>query len=327
MVTEKHSYEVNHVTIPEPSVSEIVVRNLLVGINPVDWKSVEYGFGIHGYPWINGRESVGIVVAVGETVKRFKVGSRVLLVSTNYRDLRTSTFQEFTVSPEHLAVNVGDKDFSEAIGYGVPLVSACVALDELNPIPGSYLFIWGGATCTGVFLLQLAKRKGLTVVNIASERSLKYVKSFGADVVLDRNNLRSAEDITCRLKGPTVYAIDCIGKESASLALQALEQYQFPGKQRPRMVCLNASLHSDTVSVTSLNLKRVHEDQGYGRQIALQVERLIPELKPPRIHFYTGLENIPEGLSHVKQGNTGKTVVGIEYFNYTQQACRSSSYP
>lgn len=324
MVTEKHSYEVNHVTVPVPSPTEIVVRNLLVGINPVDWKSVEYGFGIHGYPWINGRESVGVVVSVGEAVDRFEIGSRVLLVSTNYRDLRTSTFQEFTVSPEHLAVDVGDKKFSEAIGYGVPLVSACVALDELNPTPGSYLFIWGGATCTGVFLLQLAKQKGLTVVSIVSERSLKYIKSFGADIVLDRNNLHSAEDITSHLKGPTVYAIDCIGKESAFLTLQALEQYQCPDKKKPQMVCLNASWQSDTVSVSSLSLKRVHEDQDYGRQMALQVERLIPELKPPRIHFYTGLENIPKGLSHVKQGNTGKTVVGIEYFNYTQQSCRSS---
>lgn len=308
-------------TVPVPSPTEIVVRNLLVGINPVDWKSVEYGFGIHGYPWINGRESVGVVVAVGEAVERFAIGSRVLLVSTNYRDLRTSTFQEFTVSREHLAMSVRDKDFFEAIGFGVPLISACVALDELDPTPGSYLLIWGGASCTGVFLLQLAIRKRLKVVSIASERSLEYVKSFGADIVLDRDGIQTAEDITSHLKGPIVYAIDCIGRESASLVLQALEQYHWSDKQKPRMVCLNASLHSETVSVSSLNLKRIHEDQDYGRQMALQIEQLIQELKPPKMHLYTGLENIPKCLSQVKQGHPGKTVVGIEYSDYTQQ-CR-----
>lgn len=318
-MTEKHHYEVNHVPIPVPMPHEIVVRNLLVGVNPVDWKSVEYGFGIHGYPWINGRESVGVVVTIGDAVKKFGVGSRVLLVSTNYRDLRTSTFQEFTVCPEHLAADVGGMDFSEAIGYGVPLISAYVALDGLKAGSGTVL-IWGGASCTGVFLLQLAKRKGLRVVSIASERSHTYVKSFGADLVLNRNKILTAEDILSAITEPIVYAIDCIGKESASLVLQALELCKHSDHFIPQMVCLNASLHSDTVSVRSLNLKKVHENEDYGRQVTLKIEQLIHELKPPKIHCYSGLENIPSGLGHVKQGHLGKTVVGIEYVDYSSHA-------
>lgn len=77
-----------------PQAKEILIRNVSIGINPIDWKSIAYGFGIHSYPWINGRESAGIVEEIGEGVTRFKKGDRVLHASTNYRDIRTSTYQE-----------------------------------------------------------------------------------------------------------------------------------------------------------------------------------------------------------------------------------------
>lgn len=70
------------------------MRNVSIGLNPVDWKCLAYGFGIHSLPWINGRESCGIVEAVGEGVTEFSEGDRVIVASTNYRDNRTSTFQE-----------------------------------------------------------------------------------------------------------------------------------------------------------------------------------------------------------------------------------------
>lgn len=311
MVTRKHGYEVNHVTVPVPAADEVVVRNLLIGINPVDWKSVEYGFGIHGYPWINGRESVGVVVAVGEGTKRFRVGSRVLLVSTNYRDLRTSTFQEFSVSPENLAVDIGAMEFGRAIGFGVPLVTAVVAMDEFEITESPYLLIWGGASCTGVFLCQLAKRRGFRVISVTSQRSEKYVRSFGADIVLDRRKIHSYQDILDSATGPIVYGIDCIGRDSASVVLQVLEDSD--SQLKPQMVCLNASLTSTTIPVSSVNLKKVHENQDYGRQVTVQVQNLIPKLKPPKMHYFNGLENIPHGLHNVKQGSPGKTVVGIEY--------------
>jgi NADPH:quinone reductase-like Zn-dependent oxidoreductase len=75
-----------------------------IGLNPIDWKSVDYGFGIHHLPWINGRESSGIVELVGPGVTRFKPGDRVFAPSTNYRDNRTSSFQEVAGPPPTIHV-------------------------------------------------------------------------------------------------------------------------------------------------------------------------------------------------------------------------------
>ena len=84
---------------PRPSISskELLIRNRAVGLNPIDWKCVSYGFGIYSIPWISGRDAAGIVEEVGMDVHDFCKGDRVWVTSTNYRDNRTSTFQEVGV--------------------------------------------------------------------------------------------------------------------------------------------------------------------------------------------------------------------------------------
>ena len=84
---------------PRPQISskEILIRNRSVGLNPIDWKCVTYGFGVHELPWISGRESAGVVEEVGADVTGFRLGDRVWVASTNYRDNRTSTFQQVCI--------------------------------------------------------------------------------------------------------------------------------------------------------------------------------------------------------------------------------------
>lgn len=56
---------------------EVLVSNLAMGLNPVDWKSLAYRFGIERFPWVLGRDVCGIVESVGEGVQNVKVGDRV----------------------------------------------------------------------------------------------------------------------------------------------------------------------------------------------------------------------------------------------------------
>lgn len=339
---EKHEYSVEKLQVPVPGDTEIVVRNFRIGLNPVDWKSVEFRFGIYGYPWINGRESVGLVVRAGSKVTRFRERSRVLLVSTNYRDLRTSTFQEFSVCEQDLAIDIGDMDYSLAIGYGVPLVTSIITLDTLfqqknktektekekyqsNPdkhrtnsaskqqppenskTPRPFLLIWGGACCTGIFACQIAKRNGLGVVSVASKKSAEYVKNYGADVVLDRLDISTGSEIIAKTPGLIIYGIDCVGKDSAAIVMNTLAQ------TNGLMISLVAKVpQCSEVRLCELDLKRFHEDTQYGNKISLQVEILMRELKPPKLHFLSGIENIPLGLRQVRMGKPGKVVVRID---------------
>lgn len=70
-LTEDH--EVPETTGPH----ELVVKIQAVGLNPVDWKSVDYGFGIPQLPYVSGRDFAGTVVKCPSMDCRLQVGDVV----------------------------------------------------------------------------------------------------------------------------------------------------------------------------------------------------------------------------------------------------------
>lgn len=84
---------------PRISPKEVLIKGRAIGLNPIDWKCVAFGFGVHSVPWISGREASGTVEEIGSDVHGFRLGERVFVTSTNYRDNRTSTFQEVSEKP------------------------------------------------------------------------------------------------------------------------------------------------------------------------------------------------------------------------------------
>jgi hypothetical protein len=59
---------------------EVVIRNHATGLNPIDFKSVDYNFCLPEFPWVTGREMAGTVEHVGREVERegvIRVGDKV----------------------------------------------------------------------------------------------------------------------------------------------------------------------------------------------------------------------------------------------------------
>jgi NADPH:quinone reductase-like Zn-dependent oxidoreductase len=78
-VVAKGQYEINDLC-PFPTMNsdtEVIIRAVSVGLNPIDWKSVDYGFCLPEFPWITGREMAGVIEQVGSAVTDLKVGQRV----------------------------------------------------------------------------------------------------------------------------------------------------------------------------------------------------------------------------------------------------------
>lgn len=53
VVARKGEYEIRH-DFPMPAVGddEIMIRGHYVGLNPIDWKSVDYNFCLPEFPWV-----------------------------------------------------------------------------------------------------------------------------------------------------------------------------------------------------------------------------------------------------------------------------------
>jgi hypothetical protein len=79
VVTSDRSYHLDtDFEVPQDlGPKEVMVRNHAVGLNHIDWKSVEYNFCLPELPWITGREMAGVVERVGSDVTKVKAGDAV----------------------------------------------------------------------------------------------------------------------------------------------------------------------------------------------------------------------------------------------------------
>ncbi|KAL9097393.1 MAG: hypothetical protein Q9165_000288 [Trypethelium subeluteriae] len=111
------------------SPSEVLVKVIAIGLNPVDWKGPDFNFGLPSLPWINGRDLAGVVVRAHQSLRRIRVGDVILSPSTDYRDIRKAAFQEFSISSEHNAARVPrDVPIQSSAVMGVAYVTAALTL-------------------------------------------------------------------------------------------------------------------------------------------------------------------------------------------------------
>lgn len=123
--------------IPQPtSPDHILIRNDAVGLNPVDWKSVSYNFGIPAFPWILGRDIAGTIIQPPlENQEGWKAGDRVWTCADS-REITAGGYQRFSVHKKGTLAKIPDrvKD-EEAATLGTGLITAAVALFAFFKLP------------------------------------------------------------------------------------------------------------------------------------------------------------------------------------------------
>ncbi len=175
--------------VPAPTLRphDILVDVRAAGLNPVDFKFRQGKLrAIYRprLPLVLGNEFAGVVVAVGDEVKRFSAGDRVF---ARVEKDRLGAFAECAAVGEDCAAHVPPKlDFAAAAGVPLAALTALQALrDELGVKPQQKVFISGGAGGVGTFAIQIAKWLGAHVTTTASKRGEALVRSLGADEIID----------------------------------------------------------------------------------------------------------------------------------------------
>ena len=84
------------------------------------------------------------------------------------------------------------------------------------------------SSVTGYFACQYARLAGLRVIAVADiERHAERLKEAGVEHIVDRHNSEAAiAKIKHLTQGHLLYALDCIGARTATLAMQCLAQDQ-----------------------------------------------------------------------------------------------------
>ncbi|MES1222265.1 MAG: NADP-dependent oxidoreductase [Bacteroidota bacterium] len=185
MIREKGSFEnilVEEINKPVIQQDEILVRVAAVGINPVDWKTVLNG--IFSMPLILGSDIAGTIEAVGSEVKNYKPGDEII---GSLQWDKQSAYAEYVATKEKY-ITRKPKNLSLQESAAIPLASltAWQALFDHGHVEARQkVVIHAGAGGVGLFALQLAKWKGAYVVVTSSERNIDFLKSVGADEVVD----------------------------------------------------------------------------------------------------------------------------------------------
>lgn len=168
--------------VPEPERGQVRLVVRAAGVNPFDWK-LRSGLLADvvriELPFVPGADVAGVVDAVGPDAAGFAVGDEVFgkAASGGYAELALARVGALARKPARLAWEV-------AAGLPVTGTTAYHALGQLALPTGATLVVDGAAGGVGTLTVQLARRRGLTVIGTAGARNQEYLRSLGATPVL-----------------------------------------------------------------------------------------------------------------------------------------------
>ncbi len=177
--------------IAEPEIllpTQVKVKLYAAGVNPIDTKIRGGGLLQNGgLPAVLGCDGAGEVMAVGDQVKRFKIGDRVWFCHGGMGGDQGNYAQYNVIDQRWLAKMPELVTYTDAAAGPLVLITAWGGLYDRGGLQaGQTVLIHAGAGGVGHVAIQLAKLKGARVITtVSSEAKAKFVKKLGADEVIN----------------------------------------------------------------------------------------------------------------------------------------------
>lgn len=200
---------VEDVAVPVPALSEVLVRVVAAGVNPIDAKT-RSGRGVAGlidrWPSTLGFDFSGVVVASPYETHDLQPGTEVFGMVAFPRT--PGAYAEYAVVPS-LSVARKPSALSHVEAAAVPLAALTawgLVVETAHAHEGQRVLIHAGAGGVGHFAVQLARYFGAHVTATGSARNLPWLRELGASVVIDHATTRF-EDVVSEVD----VVIDLIG--------------------------------------------------------------------------------------------------------------------
>jgi NADPH:quinone reductase-like Zn-dependent oxidoreductase len=307
-VVNRAQIRVQQVARPRPAAGEVLVRLRYASVNPGDWKlamgradgveDVTAGVNLPVAAAIPGFDGSGVVAALGPGVTGYRVGEAVILWSR-----ARGTYAEYVaVSQDSIAAKPKNLSFAQAAGIGHAGLAAWNLLFDVARLrTGQTLLIVGGAGGVGSAAIQLAKSRGARVIATTSARNMDYVRTLGADQVIDY----AAQHFEDQLRNVDV-ALNTVDADNANRAMAVVRRGGYlvsvAGLPAPTtcaahaVICAGRSLQATPTGVV---LRQIAElcDQ---RKFKVNVDRTF------------ALSQVGEAWQYSQTGHTrGKSVIEI----------------
>jgi NADPH:quinone reductase-like Zn-dependent oxidoreductase len=185
---------VEDVELPTVSGDDVLVRVRAASVNRADldglyprWQLTRLFFGLRRPRSRRlGLDIAGVVEAIGPTVTRFRPGDQVF---ADLYEFGQCAFAEYVAVRERaLAAMPTGLTFEDAATLPHSAVLALQGLrlrDGRTVQPGARVLIVGASGNVGPFAVQIAKAMGADVTGVCSTEKMEFVRSLGADRVID----------------------------------------------------------------------------------------------------------------------------------------------
>jgi NADPH:quinone reductase-like Zn-dependent oxidoreductase len=170
---------------PSPRPTEVLVRVLGAGVNPVDWKT-RAGSGMRlPLPATVGWDVSGVVEQVGAGVTRFRPGDKVFGMP-RFPGMAGGYAQYVTARSRQLARKPAPLRHEEAAGLPLAGLTAWqILVDTADVQPGQRVLVTAAGGGVGHLAVQIAKARGAHVIATARADKHDVLRELGADEVID----------------------------------------------------------------------------------------------------------------------------------------------
>jgi NADPH:quinone reductase-like Zn-dependent oxidoreductase len=204
---------------PVPAGGELLIRIRATSINPVDWKIREGYLGDYVMlPYMLGSDIAGDIVAVGDGVEGWTVGTAVY----GLKGLRGGAFAGYTtIQPNEIAAKPESLNYAQAASVPHAALTAWYALVSTADVqPGQRVLIHAAAGGVGHFAVQIAKLRGAYVIGTASGADrADFLRELGVDEIIDYARTPFESVVT-----DVDVVLDTVGFDTAERSLQTLKR-------------------------------------------------------------------------------------------------------
>lgn len=210
--TSPLALQMRQVARAELAADEVLVRNVVAGLNPVDWKALGERIAPQKSGHVPGVDGAGIIVDVGSQVDSAWLGRRV---AYHQNLIRPGSFAEYTpIQSRALMIMPDALDFGTAASMPCPALTAWQALSKIPRRIGAKLLISGAGGAVGNYLVQLGADRGFAVTALCHERHWERLRQLGAQHCLSSTSI-SENQFPDELRDQFYTVIDTVGADYA----------------------------------------------------------------------------------------------------------------
>lgn len=299
--------EVSNLPVPHVTEGTVLVRVKAAGLNPVDNRvaaGTMAGLIAHEYPLVLGRDTAGVVEAVGAGVTHVRPGDEVIGHVLLAPPIKAGTLAEYALLPAAaVTAKPAGMEFVTAAALPLAAATAYAAVEAVDPHPGQVILVVGAGGGVGSFAVQLLART-VTVIATGLPADADRLTGLGAAAVIDYTAGSVVDQVRAIYPEGVDALIDLVSHSAQELPLGAV-------RKGGRVASTLSAVDEDVLAADGLSGSNIR-GTATREIVAPLAEQVAAGSLKVTVSAVLALDEAADGLATIAAGKSqGKIVVKV----------------